>query len=87
MAKYDALFRFLCKAGDGPVAMNFDEIEQLVGPLPESATKYSAWWANGSGIGRNVQATAWVNAGREVESVDISARRVRFSDAQWRRGS
>ena len=47
----------MCNAGDGPVTMTFDEIEQLVGSLPESATKYSAWWANQPGSGRHEQAT------------------------------
>lgn len=31
MAKYDALFEYLCRAGDGPVEMTFEEISQLVG--------------------------------------------------------
>ena len=87
MAKYDPLFEYLCKAGDEPVTLGFDEIEKLVGSLPASATKYPAWWANEAGEGRHVQAKAWLNAGREVESVDTAARRVRFGSAHWRRGS
>jgi hypothetical protein len=42
MGKYDPLFRHLATCGDGPVEMTFDEIEQLVGSLPASATRYAA---------------------------------------------
>lgn len=87
VAKYDPLFQFLCKAGDGPVELTFDEIEQLVGALPMSALKFRQWWANEVTGSRHVQAKAWLNAGREVESVDPRARVVRFSAAVWRRGS
>jgi hypothetical protein len=86
VGKYDPLFEFLCRAGDGPVELDFDQIERLVGPLPRSARELSAWWANDQ-QGPHAQARAWLNAGREVESVDRAARRVRFSAAGWRRGS
>jgi hypothetical protein len=70
-----------------PIEMTFDEIERLVGPLPASATKYSAWWNNEQLDTVHVQALAWLNAGRQVESVDRAARRVRFTAARWRRSS
>jgi hypothetical protein len=87
VGKYDRLFEYLCRVGDGPLELGFDEIEALVGPLPASATTHPAWWANEAPGGRHVQARAWLNAGRAVESVDGAARRVRFSAAGWRRGS
>ena len=87
VAKYDPLFEYLCKAGDAPVTITFDEIERMVGALPTSATKYPAWWGNEAGAGHHVQAKAWLNSGREVESVDLAGRRVVFSAASWRRGS
>ena len=37
------MFRHLCTVHDGPVEMTFDEIEQLVGPLPRSATLHREW--------------------------------------------
>ena len=86
MAKYDPLFEHLCRAGDAPVEMTFDEIEVLVGALPPSASR-QAWWANEAGGSRHVQASAWLNACREVEHVDRQARRVRFSAPTWRRGA
>jgi hypothetical protein len=87
VAKYDPLFEVLCRAADGPVSLTFDEIERLVGPLPASASKFTQWWENESTGGRHVQARAWLNAGREVEHVDLSRRTVRFSTAGWRRSS
>ena len=87
MAKYDPLFDYLCRADDGPLEMTFDDIEQLVGPLPMSASTHPAWWANEAEGGRHVQARAWLNSGREVQSVDRTGRRVVFSAASWRRGS
>jgi hypothetical protein len=67
--------------------MTFDELERLVGPLPASASRYSAWWSNERRDTAHVQAVAWLNAGREVEFVDRDDRRVRFSTARWRRSS
>ena len=88
MAKYDPLFRHLVTADAAePIEMTFDDIERLVGRLPASATKYSAWWNNERLDTTHVQALAWLNAGREVEFIDRAARRVRFSAARWRRSS
>ena len=88
MVKYDPLFRHLVAAdATKPVEMRFDDIERLVGPLPASATTYSAWWNNEQSDTTKVQALAWLNAGREVEFIDRAARRVRFSSARWRRSS
>jgi len=87
VAKYDSLFRFLCESADAPVVMTFAEIERLVGPLPASARRYQVWWSNEAQGTQHVQARAWMNAGREVESVDRTAERVRFSAPSWRRGA
>ena len=86
MAKYDALFEHLCRAGDGPLELTFDEVGGLVGGLPATAERLRAWWSNDPG-GRNGHARAWLDAGREVVGVDLAARRVSFSAAGWRRGS
>jgi len=81
------LFRHLCTAGDGPVEMTFDEIEHLVGPLPRSATQHREWWSNDRGDTRHVQAKAWLDAGRQVETLDRAGRRVTFTAARWSRSS
>ncbi|MCU1397436.1 MAG: hypothetical protein JWN62_545 [Acidimicrobiales bacterium] len=87
MAKYDLLFEHLCHGSNDAISMSFDEIEGLVGPLPASATRQRAWWANEVGGTRHVQSNAWLNAGREVEAVDPDRRTVRFSAPRWRRGA
>lgn len=86
MAKYDPLFEHLCRAGDGPVEMSFEDVAALVGGLPKSANTYQVWWANELD-GRHVQAAAWMNAGRAVDHVDLAHQVVRFSAARWNRGS
>ena len=86
VAKYDPLFALLCMDPEAPVELPFDAIATLVGELPKSAFEHRAWWANEVG-GRHVQANAWLNAGREVEAVDLQARTVRFSRSTWRRRS
>jgi hypothetical protein len=86
MAKYDPLFEQLCRTGDGPVAMSFAEIDPLVGGLPPSAVRYPAWWGNEVDA-HHVQAKAWIEAGRQVDRVDLNGQRVWFSAASWRRGS
>lgn len=75
MAKYDPLRDYL-RQQDGTVALTFVRIDTLVGGLPRSAGEYREWWANDE---YHVQAAAWRDAGFKVESVDLSACRVRFS--------
>lgn len=87
VAKYDPLLEHLCRVDDGPVEMTFEEIDRLVGGLPASAVTWPGWWANETEGSRHVQARAWLGSGREVVSVDRAGKRVRFSAAEWRRGS
>lgn len=47
-----------------------DQIASLVGPLPESAWKYSAWRANNANV--HVNAGAWLAAGYRVDTLDQS---------------
>jgi hypothetical protein len=57
--------------------MTFDEIEHVIGErLPESATRYRAWWSNNP---RNsVITAAWLEAGFQTEQVDMVGRRLVF---------
>ena len=87
MGKYDPLFKLLCGRPDDQIDLTFEEIESAVGPLPASARNYSAWWTNEADGGRHVQAQAWLNAGREVDSIDVNHEHVCFSVARWRRSS
>src|SRR5215218_7947215 len=65
MAKYDALFRYLCPTGGDAVEMTFDEIEQLVGALPAAATARREWWSN-EHTHPTAHTRAWLDAGRQV---------------------
>jgi hypothetical protein len=60
--------------GRSDVELDFDEIRDLVGGLPASATTSRQWWANSS----HTQALAWRAAGFHVEQVYLDRERVRF---------
>lgn len=75
MGRYRALQDHLALA-TGLVTMSFEDVEQLVGPLPESAHHYRAWWANTRE--NRSQARAWLNAGYVVGQVDLTAETVEF---------
>jgi hypothetical protein len=76
VSKYDPLRRRLEGTSQPIVDMTFEEIAHLVGGLPHSAYKHSAWWANDEG--RHVQARAWLDASFTTERIDLAARWVRF---------
>jgi hypothetical protein len=83
--KYGPLREYLAGSAASQMQMTFAEVEELVGPLPDSARLHRAWWANGS----NVEAQAWREANWHVASVDQAAERVVFmrgSAGQGRQG-
>ncbi len=74
MANYEKLAEWL----NNPqrLLMTFKEIENIIGEsLPESALKYMAWWQNETG---SRHAQVWLEAGWEVEHVDMQAEEVTF---------
>lgn len=80
MSKYSALRRQLERESGTSVEMTFEELDKIVGGLPASARRYSAWWSNES-EGSHVQAHAWMDAGWRVGHVNLTAERVRFTKA------
>jgi hypothetical protein len=78
VSKYSALRRQLESESGTPVETTFDELDTIVGGLPASARRHSAWWSNES-EGRQVQAHAWLDAGWRVAQVNLTAERVRFT--------
>jgi hypothetical protein len=78
MSKYNALRRQLERETGPSVEMTFDEIDHVLGGLPASARRYSAWWSN-EREGTHVQARAWMDAGWRVENVNLTAEKVRFT--------
>jgi len=76
MLKYEALGEALARLNASRVEMTFEEVERIVGKLPDSAEVQRPWWANDES---HVQAAAWMGAGYKVESVDQAARHVVFA--------
>jgi len=57
------------------VALDFVDVDRLVGGLPGTAYTKKQWWANGP----SAQAKAWKAAGWRVNAVGFYQKRVVFS--------
>jgi len=61
------------------IVLNFRQIEKILGrKLPPSAYKYRVWWLDQSEDTRHSQAFAWLNAGWQVEALDLENEAVTF---------
>jgi hypothetical protein len=80
MSKYEALRDHLQACGKSVLTISFSKIEEVVGPLPKSASTHRAWWANEE-VGSHVQARSWMDAGYRCEP-DIAHRTVTFRRGQ-----
>ncbi|NSW53481.1 MAG: hypothetical protein HPY85_13330 [Anaerolineae bacterium] len=81
MNKYSPLEKYLyyLKRYDTVINLPFAEIEEIIGkPLPPSAHKHPAWWANDS-TGSHTHARAWMRAGWKVDHIDLANEYVEFS--------
>lgn len=77
MSRYDKLSEFLSNQNISTQRMTFHEVEEILGlPLPNSAYKYQAWWANNPIPNR--QSYAWLSAGWETEDLDLAGQKVTF---------
>ena len=78
-SKYFPLFQFLQSHHEKTsITLKFVEIEDLIKTsLPKSAVTGKAFWSNRTGGGS--QARAWMDAGYQVEKVDIQGQTVTFS--------
>jgi Txe/YoeB family toxin of Txe-Axe toxin-antitoxin module len=62
--------------------MTFERIERLLGkPLPDSAHRHRAWWANNLS---HVQATSWLTVRWETRNVRTDVERVTFARIEAR---
>lgn len=78
MSVYDPLNRHLTKLSDPVIKMSFAEVERVLGrPLPASARKHQAWWANET-VGTHSHARSWLDARRKTRNVDLNAGTVEF---------
>lgn len=75
--KYSPLTKHLQHRVPGQWAtLSFGELKNILGfALPNSAWNHQAWWGNHEG---NSQARGWMDAGFEVEAVNLNAGTVRF---------
>lgn len=62
MSRYDALTRHLEERVEADVVLTFEQLDGILGGLPNSARQYSAWWANK--VSSQPHARGWLNAGR-----------------------
>lgn len=78
MSSYQGLADHLAARKDDSWEASFAEVEQVLGrPLPPSAYRYNAWWANQTGPGHS-QTHGWRSAGWKTTKLDLEGRRVRF---------
>jgi DNA-binding transcriptional regulator YiaG len=77
-SKYQPLLDYLRQnSHQGEVTLNFADIEALINDaLPASARTQQAWWSNRKKGA--LQASAWIEAGYRVETVDLDSQRVTF---------
>lgn len=78
MSRYEGLFEHLQHRAGTTWRAEFDQIERIIGaPLPNSAFRHPAWWANQSGAG-HIQSSAWQKAGWKTTKLDLERRCVTF---------
>ena len=76
--RYQPLADFLAAKKDDRWDATFAEIEERLGfPLPSSAYKYQAWWANQNGAGHS-QTKGWRSVGWRTAKLDLERQRIRF---------
>jgi hypothetical protein len=78
MSRYEPLAQFLRGRNEPVWEASFEEVEQILGfPLPPSAYRHSAWWANQHGKGHS-QVAGWTGAGWRKRRVDLIRKCVEF---------
>lgn len=73
-SRYDPLGKHLDGLNSNATSMGFREIEDLVGPMPNSARTYREWWANDWYHSHS----RWMYVGWRVESVNFQDEIVSF---------
>jgi hypothetical protein len=85
LSKYNSLREFLQGQTATEVTLQFNDAPEILGfPLPSSAFKYQAYWANQSNTENRPWARAWQDAGFEVVAHRLSEKDgwVRFKRRQ-----
>ena len=76
MSRYDALTDALLKRKEQTLTLTFTELDEIVGNLPASATKYPEWWTNNKAS--QPHSRAWLDAGRRAKP-DFARREATFT--------
>jgi len=70
---------YLSQSVPDHVRLTFHQVEQILGfSLPDSARKYSAWWANSRTEDSHTWAHLWLDAGWEKNSLNLAEKWVTF---------
>ena len=78
VSKYEPLLQHLAGTRAKFLDLSFPEIEVILAtPLPPSARRHQAWWANQQVEG-HVQSNSWMDAGFQTETLDLNAGTVSF---------
>ena len=78
MSVYEPLQDYLRKIESARWTATFSEIERVLHrPLPKSAYRYQAWWANQEGHGHS-QTAAWRDVGWRTTNLDLEGKKVEF---------
>lgn len=86
--KYKPLIDHLEQSPGPQIELSFDGISKLLGtPLPDSAFRHSAWWANSKPGDSHTWAHAWRAAGWKVGHLDLTAQKVVFQRIKARSGA
>lgn len=79
MSRYQPLADYLAIKKADHWEANFADIEAKLGsPLPASAYRYAAWWANQTGPGHS-QTRGWRSVGWRTVALDLERRKVKFA--------
>lgn len=77
-SSYQPLADYLASREADSWEASFSDIEAKLGrPLPQSAYRHQAWWANQSGPGHS-QTQGWRSVGWRTAKLDLERRRVTF---------
>jgi len=75
MGKYDRLAVELLARAELEVTLTFDELDTIIGGLPDSARKYREWWTNRASS--QPHSSGWLSAGR-IATPDLTGETVAF---------
>jgi hypothetical protein len=82
VSTYKPLADFLARKKGDQWDASFEDVERALGrPLPQSAYRYNAWWANQTGPGHS-QTQGWRSVGWRTSKLDLERRRVCFEREQ-----